>query len=215
MVREVSYLPRAHSDHSPILLDITLGPKQGIHHWLMEVSCLQEEYVKFKCNDAIRHFWSEHQSTGMDLLQWEAFKATLRGVFIAEVSVYIKQLASSIQDREKEVSLAEAEYIRGLTEEGLRILRDRIWAYREALTDQMTKLRITQRRRIFEFGDKNSRLLVYLTKPDYVPVYIMSIFDQQRAEVCDSADILQAFTHFYKELYKSCAPPGEIYWQII
>lgn len=33
-----------------LLLDIALGPKQGILHWRMEASWLQEEYVKIKCN---------------------------------------------------------------------------------------------------------------------------------------------------------------------
>lgn len=33
----------------------------------------------------------------------------------------------------------------------------------------------------------------------------MSVYDRHRAEVCDSADILQVFTHFYRELYLLCA----------
>lgn len=149
--------------------------------------------------NVIKLFWSENKNTGSDLLQWKAFKATLRGVFKAEVSGFKKQPASTIQDREKEVSLADAEYIRGPTGESLRTLQDRTRAYHVALIDQTTKLRLAQLRRIFKFGDTNSRLLAYLAKPEYVPVYIMSVYDRHRDEVCDSADILQAFTHFYKE----------------
>lgn len=150
-------------------------------------SWLQEEYVKIKCTEAIQLFWKENQGTGFDLLQQKAFKATLSGEFIAEASGFKKQLASSIQDREQEVTLAEAEYVRRPTAEGLR---DKTRAYREILTDQTTKLRLAQRRRIFEFGDKNSRLLAYLAKPDYVPTYIMSVYDQGMGEVSDSMDIL-------------------------
>lgn len=137
MVREVTYLPRAHSDNSPMLLDLSLGPKPGICHWRMEASWLQEEYVKIKCNEAIKLFWTENRNAGSDLPQWEAFKATLRGMFIAEVSGFKKQLASTIQDREKEVSLAEAEYVRGPTREELRTLQDKTRAYCAALTDHL------------------------------------------------------------------------------
>lgn len=59
---------------------------------------------------------------------------------------------------------------------------------------------------IAEVSDKCCRLLAYLAKPEYVPVYIMSVYDRHRAEVCDSADILQVFTHFYRELYLSRVP---------
>lgn len=93
MVGEVLYLPRVYLDHSPILLDITLGQRQGIRHWCMEANWLQKEYVKIKCTVAIQLFWKENHA----LLKWESFKATLRGVFIAEVSGFMKQLASSIQ----------------------------------------------------------------------------------------------------------------------
>lgn len=162
MVAGTRYLPRVHSDHSPILVDIVVGQRQGIRHWRMEASLLQEEYVKIKCTEAIQLFWTENRDAGSDLIKWEAFKATLRGVFMAEVSGFKKQLASSILDREREVSLAEAEYIRRPTREGLRTLQDKTRAYKEILTDQTTKLRLAQRRRVFEFGDKNSRLLAYL-----------------------------------------------------
>lgn len=209
MVGETRYLPRVHSDHSPMLLDITLGQRQGIQHWWMEANWLQEEYVKIKCTEAIQLFWKENQDTGSDLIMWEAFKTTLRGVFMVEVSGFKKQLTSSIHDREHEVSLAGAEYVRRPTKEGLRTLQDRTRANREVLTDQTTKFRLVQRRRIFEFGDKNSRLLAYLEKPDYAPTCITSIYDQNGVEVSDSEGMLRAFTHFYKELYKSCVPPGD------
>lgn len=54
LVREVSYLPRALYDHSPMLLELNLGPKLGIHHWRMEASWLQEEYVVIKCRLSIK-----------------------------------------------------------------------------------------------------------------------------------------------------------------
>lgn len=100
MVAGTRYLPRVHSDHSPILVDIVVGQRQGIRHWRMEASLLQEEYVKIKCTEAIQLFWKENRDAGSDLIKWEAFKATLRGVFMVEVSGFKKQLASSILDRE-------------------------------------------------------------------------------------------------------------------
>lgn len=56
--------------------------------------------MKIKCTEAIKHFWAENGDAGSPLLQWEAFKATLRGVFIAEVHGFKKQLASTVQDKE-------------------------------------------------------------------------------------------------------------------
>lgn len=64
MVGETQYLPRV---HSPMLLDITLGQRQGIRHWRMEAIWL-EEYVKIACTEAIQMFWKENQGTGSDLL---------------------------------------------------------------------------------------------------------------------------------------------------
>lgn len=110
-------------------------------------------------------------------------------MFIAEVSGFKKQLASSIQDRAQDVSLAEAEYVRRPTEEGLWTFQEKMRAYREALTDQTTKLRLAQSRCIFKFGDKNSRVLASLVKPDYVPTY-MSVYDQRREGVDNFVGIL-------------------------
>lgn len=93
LVKGVSYLPRALSDHSPMLLELSLGPKPGLRIWRMEASWLQEEYIKIKCTEAIKHFWAENGNSESSLLQWEAFKATLRGVFIAEVQGFKKQVA--------------------------------------------------------------------------------------------------------------------------
>ena len=208
LVRAVSYLPRALSDHSPMLLELNLGPKPGIRHWRMEASWLKEDYVQIKCAEGVKHFWAENGNSGSSLLQWEAFKATLRGVFIAEVHGFKKQLASTVQLKETEVTLAEAEYVRDPTSERLLTLRERTREYRTVLMDRTTKLNLAQRRRIFEFGDKNSRLLAYLARSDYVPVYVQSVYDKQGVEVADTADVLKTFAQFYEELYRSCAPTG-------
>lgn len=81
LVDSVQCLPRVHSDHSPMSLHLNLGVRQGIRHWRMEVNWLQE-YVKIKYTQAIGHYWMENGASGSSLLQWEASKATLRGVFI-------------------------------------------------------------------------------------------------------------------------------------
>lgn len=99
--------------------------------------------------------------------------------------------------------LAEAEYVRDPTR--LLTLRERTREYQIVLTDRTTKLSLAQRRHIFEFGDKNGRLLAYLARPEYVSVYIKTVYDKQRVEVCDLADILQTFAQFYEEIYRSCA----------
>lgn len=88
LVREIVYFPRALSDHSPITLDLNLGAKPGIHHWRMQAIWVQEEYVKMKCTQAINLVWVENGATESTHLQWEAFKATLRGLFMSEGSEF-------------------------------------------------------------------------------------------------------------------------------
>lgn len=51
--------------------------------------------------------------------------ATLRGVFMSEMSGFKLQLSSTVKDKETEVSLAEAVYVRDPTRDGLLALQEK------------------------------------------------------------------------------------------
>lgn len=84
--------------------------------------------------------------------------------------VWKSQLASTMSEKEMSVSVSEAAYYREPTLSRLVEWQQATHEYCSVFSKHTTKNMLAQRRRKFEFGDKNGRLLAYLAQPEFVPL---------------------------------------------
>lgn len=89
----VQYLPRAISDHSPLLLTLTVGHLCGYNLWRLSSLWLKEECFERSSATAIGNFWNDNKSDVPLGVTWDTFKPTLR----SSTSEVIKKLRA---DRE-------------------------------------------------------------------------------------------------------------------
>lgn len=89
-VMHVRYLSMAISDHSPLLISMSMTQSQGYLLWRLSPLWLKEECFERSTATDIAHFWSENKGEVPLGTTWAAFKATLHG----SISGLIKQLKS-------------------------------------------------------------------------------------------------------------------------
>lgn len=119
----------------------------------------------------------------------------------------IKQLQSDrewkIRDSEQIATEAEVEYIKNPNPDTHRIWGKSIRQLDLVLVEKTQKKLLYQSQRIFEFGDKNSKLLAYLAHSHQAPTSIPHMYDEN-IKICTShAEIAEAFVTFYSQLYAS------------
>lgn len=203
IISGVRYLPRALSDHSPMGVTLNLNVPIGRRQWRLKTQWLQEEYMTLGCKTAINHYWRENGAETSIHNQWEAFKATMRGVFNKETRAFANALNSDIKQVECDAAAAKQEYIQNPSPQTYQFWQDLTRQFKLLLTDQTMKKQLQQARSIFKFGDKSGRLLAFLARPLYVPTSVLHLKQPGGDLVRDSRDILNTFVDFYDTLYQS------------
>lgn len=203
IISGVRYLPRALSDHSPMEVILDFNVPIGRRQWRMKTQWLQEEYVTLKCKSAISHHWRENGTETTIHNQWEAFKATMRGVFTKETRDFSKALNSDMKHVELDAATAEQKYIQDPSPSTYQPWQDLMRQFRILLTEHNTKKQLQQTRSLFECGDKSGSLLAFLAKSIYAQTSVLQIRHPRGDLVRDSQDILNTFLEFYETLYQS------------
>lgn len=202
----VQYLPRAILDHSPLLLTIDMERPRGYVLWQLSPLWPREECFERSTATSIYSYWLEHRGEVPIGVTWDAFKATLRG----SIAGVIKQLQSDrewkVRDSEQTVTEAKVEYIKNPNPETYRTWMEGVYQLDLVIVEKTQKKLLYQTQRIFEFGDKNSRLLAYLAHSQKAPA---SIADTQKRLCTLQPDIADAFIAFYSDLYSSRVNYGE------
>lgn len=106
---------------------------------------------------------------------WDAFKATTRSSFAAVIRQARKASQSKLVNAKGDLMDAEAAYSTSPTSETHTVWRHKARDIDLVLLEHTQKKLLYQIQRLFKFGNKNSRLLTYLSRPDYQPCSIPRI----------------------------------------
>lgn len=139
LISGVRYFPRALSDHSPMEVMLDRNTPRGRRHWHMNVRWLQEEFITLKCRSENDQYWKENGADTPVSNQWEAFKATMRGVFGKETKEFSKALNADLKSAELRVTEAERLYILDPSPEKYSIWQDQTRHYKILLSECTAK----------------------------------------------------------------------------
>jgi hypothetical protein len=121
-VLDVEYLPRLLSDHSPLLLSISIPTKvNGVYRWRLNSTLLkQPEFCAF-IKEQINIFTLTNKPPDSFIL-WDTLKAYLRGQIISYTKGLKKKHCAELSALESEISELERTYQRGPTKDLYRLL---------------------------------------------------------------------------------------------
>lgn len=115
----------------------------------MNVHWLQEEFITIKCKTTIDQYWRENGAETLVANQWEASKATMRGVFTTETRGFSKALNSAVKDADVKAIDGEREYIHDRSPSKHHFWQDQIWQYKLLLTEYTEKKKNCTRADLF------------------------------------------------------------------
>ena len=198
------------SDHAIVLLELSLDIESArSKRWRFDTRLLKDDKFVSHLKSEFRIFLSiNSQSTSNPSLLWETTKAYVRGLIIAySASKKKKQLEQQLK-LEKE--LADIKDALCLTSDPLLLQRKcAIQAALDTLLTQQAKTALLfSKQRLYEYGDKPSKYLSYLTKIKRDPQVIPSILDENGIRHFNNKNINNTFRQFYIRLYESDQPQG-------
>lgn len=165
-VEGIQYLPRSISDHSPLLLSLKVKPGTNLPRapWKLNAFWLNLFPFHEKVERDIVAYWQRHTDHPDTDTAWDAFKAFLRGIFIAEVNAIKRGTAEQRDQVAQMVKRLEAEYIANSGEGS----REAWLAAQDALTridaSRADKKRFFSKMAFYEEGGQMGKLLAKLVQ---------------------------------------------------
>lgn len=162
---------------------------------------LSDPMVLYKGQDEMRDYWQDNvQGVSMGL-QWDAFKAVMRGSYMSGVCDFKKANDSNITLLSQKPVTMENQYVPDPSSHNYHQWKDAQRTYNIPLTDKTQKKLLYEAQHIFELADKNGCLLAFLSKPVYEPFTIPRIIDSGGVLHIATKQILDAFLWFYTDHY--------------
>jgi len=140
-VLDVEYLPRLLSDHSPLVMSLSIPEKTGrTYRWRLNPILLkQSEFQKF-VREQIDIFTSTNKpSCSNSFILWDTLKAYLRGHCITYTKGLIKSKKSKLNELESEISALEKIYHTDQKKDVYRELLNKKLEYNKMNTYQAEK----------------------------------------------------------------------------
>lgn len=204
-VKHIQLLARGGiSDHSPILYQIVVGePVVGrvapINPWHLRVSHTRAALTR----DTNLYFKENEGSVSSPSVLWEAYKAVIRGVILAQISGQRKEKNATLTILEKQILQLEITLRAHNTAECRQNLALKIKEFTDVATDAAkTQYRATQSR-IYDVGDKTSKLLAWLDWRAQAQRVVAEIETDSGTTLVDHQDIVNEFGRYYASLYSS------------
>lgn len=204
-LRNVSYLPRALSDHAPLCFSFCVRPLARHFIWRLSPAWLSNPDVAEACTSEYKTYWELNINSSSTNMVWEASKAAARGTIIAAVSQARAKAKQGIAEAEGKVQ--ETEQI--LSEDNNETNHQALIAAQRNL--ELAQTTVTRKRllyanqRVFDQGDKNGKVLAYLAKTTYASTLVPRIQINTDFYISEPEDIAREFAKFYADLYSSRA----------
>ncbi|XP_012819057.2 uncharacterized protein LOC105947410 [Xenopus tropicalis] len=201
MVDTIQYLPQALSDHSPLSLSFRWNPSQVDRLWRLSPLWLKNDVVAAQNQNAYTEYWELNDKSASPPTLWDASKAVMRGELIAVISQVREEKKEHLNEAEKTLIAAEATHTQNPTEHTYEQLLSARSSLSRATVSLTRKAVLYQNQRIFEQGDKISKLLAYLSKPQNNSTAISHIRQDDGTLTTEPKTIAQQFASYYKNLY--------------
>ncbi|XP_068103423.1 ectonucleotide pyrophosphatase/phosphodiesterase family member 7-like [Hyperolius riggenbachi] len=149
------------------------------------------------------HYWFENTGSADPNVCWDASKAVLRGSFRASMSIIRQNDRASREFAKSRVKEAKNQLILAPgaeTYENWALARR---SHELELVRRAKRREIISRQRSFEFGNKCSKLLVYMLRSNDTVTAIPRILSASGTFYTSSVDIAREFFSFYTDLYTS------------
>lgn len=208
-VKDVTILPRGVSDHAPVslTLEMSCAPSEGL--WRLSRFWLSDSRIELPGKADMEAFWSTRDRNVSLPDSWDAFKVCMRGNFQAHIGRIRREAHRELQSAEARTQALESRYVEERSPQ--------VYAqYREALRDvnllraSATKVRLLhQSQRIFEQGERNGRLLAWLSREHSSPTSISRILSPDGEILTEASQINDRFASYYRDLYSSRAQHTE------
>lgn len=198
----VEILPRGLSDHSPVLMDLSLGGGGRSFRWRLSVWHLHNGDYRRHMRESIAHYLSENEGSvpGASIV-WEAMKPTLRGVDISWCVAERRRRREHLVRAEAEILALEAQSTEAKSRQGTRHLLHSQWTYASLLLDEARQAWLATRSRVYQWGDKSGKMLYRLCQGTQQMQALPGLLDVHGAPVTDPASIAESFAVYYEALY--------------
>uniref|UniRef100_A0A3P8RLF1 Reverse transcriptase domain-containing protein n=1 Tax=Amphiprion percula TaxID=161767 RepID=A0A3P8RLF1_AMPPE len=194
------------SDHAPVETVLSLGPRarEPMTRWRLNTSLLQNETSSKLLKQEIFEYWDQNEGTASNPgLEWDAFKAYLRGRLIQHCSFLKKQSIRRLQELEREIKDLEKIYAH---QPNLMILShlSKLKFELNSILQKKVEFALFQcKQRYYEQGEAAGKFLAQRVKQQYSCNLIPAVENEEGTLVTDTGEINETFKLFYKKLYTS------------
>lgn len=153
----------------------------------------------------IYNYWNENGESAHANVLWDAFKSKMRGDYIARISFLQKEASKTRETLEERAARCEAEYIQSPNDNNYYSWQNTLRELFLHIVEQTKKSMLFTKQKIFEYGNKNGRLLAWLTKNQTAFTHIASIRNANGQLLSCPEDINAESMKFFREVYTSRA----------
>lgn len=201
------------SDHAPVemVLRLGTGTRYNSTRWRLNTSLLQnEQSCDFIKQETLEYWEINGGSASNPGVEWDAFKAYLRGRLIQHSSFLKKQAINRLIHLEKEIKELEKMHSSQPDTTILSNLSKLRLELNAILQKKAESALFRCRQKYYEQGERAGRLLAQRAKQQYTQTLIPSVENDGGVLVTDTAEINETFRLFYQNLYTSQCTSDEV-----
>lgn len=204
-VQSVSHLPCTLSDHSPVLMAVTVPlPYRQPFKWRLPYNSLFDPVFNEEIRNHITEYFAFNTGTVTSCITlWDAFKSVIRGHCIAGQTRVLKDIRNRLQSLETELHTLETQYYATASTTLFTAIRTKLTDYQEEAQRETQFLCKHAQARSYGERDRPSKTLAYLLRPPRGTNHITELHTPDGGVFHSPADILAVVRNYYAELYTS------------
>lgn len=204
-ISEVTYALRSVSDHSPLIATLEVRPPSTMAKapWKMNAFWLSLFPSHEQIESHIIDFWRLHEADDQWLVNWEAFKAVLRGLFITEIQAVKRKTHAQREGIENMAKELESKFITDPTQSNKEAWLSAQDALYKITTSTAERKRFFHKAAYYEEGEHTGRLLATIAHAHQTSPSIGALRTHLGGLTNAPDQILAELVEFYSSLYES------------
>ncbi len=197
------------SDHAPVGMALRLGQlsKGRPTRWRFNSSLLRDEdSVEFIKSEILDYWQNNEGSVSNAAVEWDAFKAVIRGRLIQYCSYLKKRYVQHFTELEEDIKKSETMHSTQSDHSVLLELNKLKVEYNSILQRKVEYMLFRTKHKYYEQGERTGRFLAQRAKQQYTQSIIPGVRNDRDELKTDDMDINSIFATFYQSLYKSDNP---------
>lgn len=189
------------SDHAPVGMALRLGqlPKCRSTRWRFNSSLLRDEHsVEFIKSEILDYWVNNEGSVSNPVVEWDAFKAVIRGRLIQHCSYLKKRSVQRLQELEVDIKKMENVHSTQSDHSILLELNKLKVEYNSILQKKVEYTLFRTKQKYYEQGERTGRFLAQRAKRQYAQSIISGVQNHGGDLKTDDMDINAIFATFIK-----------------